>query len=86
MIYEASKGSAYFENEQRKAAQVEERMKTVKKQLDAISTKQIERAQISCNKWIHELDATRDLSRTWIQFSHYIIQSISIQKERTLFQ
>ena len=41
-IYEASKGSAYFENEQRKAAQVEERMKSVKNQLKQVSQSQIQ--------------------------------------------
>eukprot|EP01084_Bolivina_argentea_P311186 538623_1 len=66
IIYEASKGSAYFEQEQRKAAQVEEKMKTIKKQLKQISSTQIEQMQFQCNKYIQQIDNERDLSRTWI--------------------
>eukprot|EP01083_Nonionella_stella_P126069 381396_1 len=65
-IYEASKGSAYFQNEQRKAAQVEERMKGVKNQLKHISNTQIEQMQHQCNKYIQQMDLERDVSRTWI--------------------
>ncbi len=65
-IYEASKGSAYFEQEQRKAAAVEEKMKSIKKQLRHIPHTQIQQMQAQCTKSIKQIDSERDLSRTWI--------------------
>lgn len=58
MVYEMSKGSKYFENEKQKEA--------MRSQLANLTSSDISQCQKVADRRILELEATRDLSRTWL--------------------
>ncbi|XP_077988408.1 DNA polymerase kappa-like [Glandiceps talaboti] len=64
VIYEASKGSKFYENEQKKDKQVNKRVEQMKEQLAKITEQQIRKALIEVDKMVEELKNQRDFSRT----------------------
>ena len=66
VIYEASKGSEYFKNEQRKAEQTQQKMILIKKQLKQISMNQLNILKNKCIKELNKMEQNIDYSRTWI--------------------
>ncbi|KAL3614350.1 hypothetical protein CASFOL_042424 [Castilleja foliolosa] len=66
IVYEMSKGSKYFENEERKEAYMKQKVDSMRAQLAKLTASDISHYQKIADKRISELEATRDLSRTWL--------------------
>ncbi|CAA0807471.1 DNA/RNA polymerases superfamily protein [Striga hermonthica] len=66
IVYEMSKGSKYFENEEKKEAYMKLKIDTMRVQLAKLSAMDISHHQKIADKRIVELEATRDLSRIWL--------------------
>lgn len=66
IVYEMSKGSKYFENEQRKEAFIKQKIGSLRSQVDKFTDKDISHFQMIANKKILELEASRDLSKVWL--------------------
>ncbi|CAA6657529.1 unnamed protein product [Spirodela intermedia] len=66
VIYEMSKGSKYFENEQRKEAIVKQRIERMRAQCAKLTAKDIAQFQMIADKRILELESSRDLSKIWV--------------------
>ncbi|KAK8956955.1 DNA repair protein REV1 [Platanthera zijinensis] len=66
VVYEMSKGSKYFENEQRKEAFIKQKIENLRVQVDLLTDKDISHFQMIANKRIIELEASRDLSKIWL--------------------
>ena len=66
IVYEASKDSAHFKNEKRKEEQVQKRLALLRAKAKDIIPQQLEGLQAKARARIAELEATRDLSRTWL--------------------
>ncbi|GFP88639.1 DNA polymerase kappa [Phtheirospermum japonicum] len=66
IVYEMSKGSKYFENEERKEAYMKQKVDSMRAQLAKLTASDISHHQKIADKRILELEATRDLSRTWL--------------------
>ncbi|KAF3333890.1 DNA polymerase kappa isoform X1 [Carex littledalei] len=66
VIYEMSKGSKYFENEQRKEAFIKQKIENVRQQRAKLTDKDIAHFQKIAEKKIVELEASRDLTKTWL--------------------
>ncbi|XP_051146660.1 DNA polymerase kappa [Andrographis paniculata] len=66
VVYEMSKGSKYFENEERKEAYMKRKIESMREQLAKLTPYDISNYQKVANRRIAELEATRDLSRTWL--------------------
>ncbi|XP_078430343.1 DNA/RNA polymerases superfamily protein isoform X2 [Wolffia australiana] len=66
VIYEMSKGSKYFENEQRKDAILKEKIERMQAQCAKLTEKDIEKFQMVADKRIEELESSRDLSKIWL--------------------
>ncbi|KAI3753030.1 hypothetical protein L2E82_25074 [Cichorium intybus] len=66
VVYEMSKGSKYFENEERKEAYMKQKIENMRDQLANLKTTDISNYQKVADKRIAELEATRDLSRIWL--------------------
>ncbi|KAG6710772.1 hypothetical protein I3842_05G018900 [Carya illinoinensis] len=66
IVYEMSKGSKYFENEQRKEAFTRQKIESMRAQCAKLTAADISHYQTMANKRISELEATRDLSRIWL--------------------
>ncbi|XP_070541690.1 DNA polymerase kappa-like [Ptychodera flava] len=64
IIYEASKGSKFYENEQKKEEQVNRRIEQMQTQMSKITELQKERALMEVDKLVEELHAQRDFSRS----------------------
>lgn len=64
IIYEASKGSLYFENEQRKDAVLKARIENQQKHAREITHEQLEAGLAKADEMIESLERERDLSRT----------------------
>lgn len=65
-IQELSKNSKHHANEQRKAAQAEQRIMSLKEKASKVIPAELSKLQKIMNGRMAELEATRDLSRTWL--------------------
>ncbi|KAB1208366.1 DNA polymerase kappa [Morella rubra] len=65
-VYEMSKGSKYFENEERKEAFTRRKIESMRVQCSKLTPEDISHFQMVADKRILELEATRDLSRIWL--------------------
>lgn len=66
VIYEMSKGSKYFENEQRKEAVAKLKIEHLCAQCAALTDNDISHFQKVAEKKMLELEASRDLSKIWL--------------------
>ncbi|PIN07559.1 putative DNA damage inducible protein [Handroanthus impetiginosus] len=66
IVYEMSKGSKYFKNEERKEAYMNQKVESMRSQLAKLTPLDISHHQKIADKRILELEATRDLSRIWL--------------------
>nr|CAD1841342.1 unnamed protein product [Ananas comosus var. bracteatus] len=66
IIYEMSKGSKYFENEQRKEAFTKQKIENLRTQCAKLTDKDVSHFQLVADRKIEELEASRDLSKTWL--------------------
>lgn len=66
LVYEMSKDSAHFKNEQRKMEQTEQKIKRMKAQAETLTSAELQNYTSLADIKIAELEATRDLTRTWI--------------------
>ncbi|GLT47382.1 hypothetical protein SLA2020_210840 [Shorea laevis] len=66
IVYEMSKGSKYFENEERKEAIMKQKVEHMHSRCAKLSPTDISHYQKVADKRIAELEATRDLSRIWL--------------------
>ncbi|CAH1450463.1 unnamed protein product [Lactuca virosa] len=66
VVYEMSKGSKYFENEERKEAYMKQKIENMRNHLANLKATDISHHQRVADKRIAELDTTRDLSRIWL--------------------
>ncbi|XP_015901598.3 DNA polymerase kappa isoform X1 [Ziziphus jujuba] len=66
IVYEMSKGSKYFENEERKEAFIKQKIDNMRSRCAKLTGADISHYQKVADKRILELEATRDLSRIWI--------------------
>ncbi|KAK4401756.1 DNA polymerase kappa [Sesamum angolense] len=66
IVYEMSKGSKYFENEEKKETYMKQKIESMRAQLAKLTAVDISRYQKFADKRIVELEATRDLSRIWL--------------------
>ncbi|ESO88104.1 hypothetical protein LOTGIDRAFT_126473 [Lottia gigantea] len=63
IIYEASKGSKYFENEKKKEEQVKERIEEQKRRMEKITAEQLQHGLKQADGLLSELESLFDLSR-----------------------
>ncbi|XP_077221352.1 DNA/RNA polymerases superfamily protein [Tasmannia lanceolata] len=66
IVYEMSKGSKYFENEQRKEAFIQQKMENMRGQYAKLTLADISHFQTIADRRILELEATRVLSKIWL--------------------
>eukprot|EP00803_Ostreobium_quekettii_P007518 evm.model.scf_237.8 EVM.evm.TU.scf_237.8 scf_237:50809-52710(-) len=66
VVFEMSKNSAHFKNEQRKQAKVEERIGRLKVQAQKLTPQELAAQLRLMDQRIADLEASRDLSRTWL--------------------
>ncbi|KAG1657976.1 hypothetical protein FOA52_008036 [Chlamydomonas sp. UWO 241] len=66
VVFDMSKGSAHFENEQRKQAQLDEKLRVLKQRAAHVATSELAQHQRALNQKLAQLEATRDLSRVWV--------------------
>ncbi|KAF0921982.1 hypothetical protein E2562_020666, partial [Oryza meyeriana var. granulata] len=66
VIYEMSKGSKYFENEQRKEAITKQKILHLRAQCAKLTDNDVSHFQKVAEKKILELEASRDLSKIWL--------------------
>ncbi|KAI4371373.1 hypothetical protein MLD38_019616 [Melastoma candidum] len=66
IVYEMSKGSKYFENEEKKEAYMKQKIETMRSQCEKLTDSQLATCQMIADKKISELEATRDLSKIWL--------------------
>ncbi|KAK4476975.1 hypothetical protein RD792_016175 [Penstemon davidsonii] len=66
VVYEMSKGSKYFENEERKEVFMKQKIENMRAQYAKLTAADITHNQKIADKRIFDLEATRDLSRIWL--------------------
>eukprot|EP00897_Mesotaenium_endlicherianum_P007474 jgi/Mesen1/6755/ME000344S06036 len=66
VVYEMSKGSRYFVNEQRKEAAVKEKVERMKLQVANICQDTLATFQKAADRRMADLEATRDLTHVWM--------------------
>ncbi|PPD71496.1 hypothetical protein GOBAR_DD31601 [Gossypium barbadense] len=66
VVYEMSKGSKYFENEERKEAFIRQKIEHMRARAAKLSAADLSHYQKVADKRILELESTRDLSRIWL--------------------
>ncbi|KAE8668139.1 DNA polymerase IV [Hibiscus syriacus] len=66
VVYEMSKGSKYFENEERKEAFIQRKIEHMRARAAKLSAADLSHYQKVAEKRILELEATRELSRIWL--------------------
>ncbi|XP_062617098.1 DNA polymerase kappa-like [Saccostrea cucullata] len=64
IIFEASKGSKYFENEKKKEEQMAKRIEEQRQKMKGITQEQLEAAEREADLLLEEFDRLRDLSKT----------------------
>lgn len=67
VVYEMSKDSAYFQNDARKNAATEEKIKDMKKKMhDPANAQRIQQAVVETERLCADMEARRDLTKVWI--------------------
>ncbi|KAH0872366.1 hypothetical protein HID58_069728 [Brassica napus] len=66
VVYEMSKGSKYFQNEERKEALMKQKIEHMRDRCAKLSSSDLSNYQKVVDRRILELEATRDLSRVWL--------------------
>ncbi|KAK2974476.1 hypothetical protein RJ640_018641 [Escallonia rubra] len=66
IVYEMSKGSKFFENEERKEADMRQKIDNMRDRCAKLTAANIAHYQKVADKRILELESTRDLSRLWL--------------------
>nr|XP_011457874.1 PREDICTED: DNA polymerase kappa isoform X3 [Fragaria vesca subsp. vesca] len=66
VVYEMSKGSQYFKNEERKEAFIKEKIDNMRARCAKLTAADLAHYQKVADRRITELEAMRDLSRVWI--------------------
>ncbi|KAF6139067.1 hypothetical protein GIB67_010793 [Kingdonia uniflora] len=66
IVYEMSKGSKFFENEERREAFIKQKIENMRNQCAKLTVKDMDHYQMVANKRILELEASRDLSKIWL--------------------
>ncbi|CAL5195145.1 unnamed protein product [Lathyrus oleraceus] len=66
VVYEMSKGSKYFQNEERKEAFIKQKINNMRLQFAKLSHSDLSHYQKVAERRILELEASRDLSRIWL--------------------
>ncbi|KAM7273710.1 hypothetical protein ACFE04_028374 [Oxalis oulophora] len=66
IVYEMSKGSKYFENEQRKEAFIKKKIEHMQAQRAKLTAADLSHYRKLADRRIAELEATRDLSNIWL--------------------
>ncbi|XP_010479405.1 PREDICTED: DNA polymerase kappa-like [Camelina sativa] len=66
IVYEMSKGSKYFQNEERKDALMKQKIDHMRYRCEKLSSSDLSNYQKVVDRRILELEATRDLSRIWL--------------------
>ncbi|XP_071697863.1 DNA polymerase kappa isoform X2 [Rutidosis leptorrhynchoides] len=66
VVYEMSKGSKYFENEERKEVYMKHKIQNMRAQCANLKPTDLSHYQKVADKRIVEFEATRDLSRIWL--------------------
>ncbi|XP_057788133.1 DNA polymerase kappa isoform X2 [Salvia miltiorrhiza] len=66
VVYEMSKGSKYFEHEEKKEAYMKQKIESFRAQLAKLTDSDVSHHQKIADRKIAELEATRDLSRIWL--------------------
>ncbi|KAI3431033.1 DNA polymerase kappa [Psidium guajava] len=66
VVYEMSKGSKYFENEERKEAFIRQKIERMRARSAKLTAGELSHYQTVADKRILELEATRDLSKVWL--------------------
>ncbi|XP_043709969.1 LOW QUALITY PROTEIN: DNA polymerase kappa [Telopea speciosissima] len=66
IVYEMSKGSKYFENEERKEAFIRQKVENMRARCAKLTTMDMSHYQMVADKRIFELEAARDLSKIWL--------------------
>lgn len=66
VLYEMSKGSKYFENEERKEAEIKQKIEYMRSRCEKLTEAEISNYQKVADKRIAEHEAMRDLSRIWL--------------------
>ncbi|CAH2036291.1 unnamed protein product [Thlaspi arvense] len=66
IVYEMSKGSKYFQNEERKEALMKQKIEHMRDRCSKLSPSDLSNYQKVVDRRILELEATRDLSRIWL--------------------
>ncbi|KAL4555868.1 hypothetical protein LXL04_038500 [Taraxacum kok-saghyz] len=66
VVYEMSKGSKYFENEERKEAYMKQKIDNMRDLREKLKAPDISHYQRVADKRIAQLEATRDLSKIWL--------------------
>ncbi|OUZ99554.1 DNA-repair protein [Macleaya cordata] len=66
VVYEMSKGSKYFENEERKEAFIKQKIENMCAQCVKLTEMDISNYQMVADKRMLELEVARDLSKTWL--------------------
>ncbi|KAF8019917.1 hypothetical protein BT93_G0569 [Corymbia citriodora subsp. variegata] len=66
VVYEMSKGSKYFENEERKEAFIRQKIERMRARSAKLTAAELAHYQTVADKRILELEATRDLSKVWL--------------------
>ncbi|XP_030550396.1 DNA polymerase kappa isoform X2 [Rhodamnia argentea] len=66
VVYEMSKGSKYFENEERKEAFIRQKIERMRARSAKLTAGHLSQYQTVADKRILELEATRDLSKVWL--------------------
>lgn len=66
IVYEMSKGSKYFENEERKEAFIRQKIEHMRARCAKLTAAEISHYQKVADKKILELETTRDIARIWL--------------------
>lgn len=66
IVYEMSKGSKYFQNEERKESFIKHKLQNMRLQFANLTPSHLSHYQKIADKRILELEASRDLSRIWL--------------------
>ncbi|KAG9440513.1 hypothetical protein H6P81_020678 [Aristolochia fimbriata] len=65
-VYEMSKGSKFFENEQKKEAFIQKKIENIRSRSTLLTEADISHFQMIADKKVIELEASRVLTRTWL--------------------
>ena len=65
VVWEASKNSPHYKNEQRKEQQAEKKVLNLQARAKELLDSQVQALSLKANRHIANLEATRDLTRTW---------------------